>query len=180
MVTPLHMLTPSTRQRLSWSDMWGAQSVVRKTEMFRIQLNVDVHTLRIPTTANWLKGGSGQQKLGSKQSRNWTIDHAKGQAKVSSNSKNLALLPWNFLTRDTYVMRTLSMTPRVLCPLHYVLSAVPQCCPMENFQALVYNPLWYSSAVELVPQCHPDGQSLWPQPNPCGTSWHWTLVGSLT
>ena len=33
-----------------------------KTEMFRIQLNIHVHTLRTPHTANWLKGGEWATK----------------------------------------------------------------------------------------------------------------------
>ena len=53
---PSRASTTWTRRCLR-PDMCGTRCVCRKTEMFRFYVSNDVHTLRTPPTANWLKGG---------------------------------------------------------------------------------------------------------------------------
>ena len=52
-----------------------------KTEMFRVKLNIDVHTLGTSPTTNWLKGGEWATKETSLETilAINPIDHIKGQ-----------------------------------------------------------------------------------------------------
>ena len=109
--------------------MWGAQSGVPKTEMFRIQLNIDVHTLRTPPTANWLKGGVWATKTCTKKHllrssyRSRPVSIKKEKVTVCPKPQKSWRGPWEktstYAQLPTYVAYAEArVAPGVLRPVH--------------------------------------------------------------